>query len=130
MLGKISAQENQVKDGFTKYTYPSGRLSSEGFIKNGKPDGYWKTYYESGILKSEGNRKDAQLDSLWKFYNDEGKLTLTYEYKEGKKQGMKTVYEVETGHIISEEPFVADIRQGKAYYRKINVRYKEVPFAK
>ena len=76
MLGKISAQENQVKDGFTKYTYPSGRLSSEGFIKNGKPDGYWKTYYESGVLKSEGNRKDAQLDSLWKFYNEEGKLTL------------------------------------------------------
>jgi hypothetical protein len=30
MLGKICAQENQVKDGFTKYTYPSGRLSSEG----------------------------------------------------------------------------------------------------
>ena len=130
MLGKICAQENQVKDGFTKYTYPSGRLSSEGFIKNGKPDGYWKTYYESGVLKSEGNRKDAQLDSLWKFYNEEGKLTLTYEYKEGKKQGMKTVYDVETGHIVSEEPFVADTRQGKAYYRKNNVRYKEVPFDK
>ena len=124
----LNAQE--IKDGFTKYTYPSGRISSEGFIKNGKPDGYWKTYYESGIIKSEGNRKEAQLDSLWKFYNEDGKLTLSYEYKEGKKQGIKTVYDVETGHIISEEPFVSDIRQGTAFYRKENIRFKEVPFDK
>ena len=126
----VQAQDKDVKDGFTRYTYPNGRVSSEGFIKNGKPDGYWKTYYENGILKSEGNRKESQLDSLWKFYNEEGKLTLSYEYKEGKKQGIKTVYDAETGHIVSEEAFISDIRQGIAYYRKENIRYNEVHFDK
>ena len=124
VFSDLYAQEKEVKDGFTKYTYPSGRLSSEGYIKNGKPDGYWKTYYENGTIKSEGNRKDAQLDSLWKFYNEDGKLTLSYEYKEGKKQGIKTVYDAESGHIISEESFVSDTRQGMAYFRKENVRYE------
>ena len=59
----VNAQEKEVKDGFTKYTYSSGKVSSEGFIKNGKPDGYWKTYYENGIIKyfSENNRR------LWVF---------------------------------------------------------------
>lgn len=124
----LQAQNNVINDGFKQYTYPNGKVSSEGFIKNGKPDGYWKNYYENGILKSEGNRKNNELDSLWKFYNEEGKLTLTYEYKQGKKNGYKTVYDTESHNKISEEPFVNDTRQGMAYYYKDNYRYKEIPF--
>ncbi len=124
----LRAQEDKSQDGFMQYKYPSGRVSSEGYIKNGKPDGYWKTFYENGIIKSEGNRKNAQLDSLWKFYNEEGKLSLSYEYIDGKKNGIKTVYDTETGFIISEDTFKDDVRNGITYFRKENIRYKEIPF--
>ena len=128
-INNSTAQTTEaVKDGFTKFYYPNGMVSSEGNMKEGKPDGYWKTYYENGILKSEGNRENGQLDSLWKFYNELGKLSLTYVYKEGKKSGLKTVYDVETGFKVSEEPFIDDVRQGLAYYWKGDYRYKEVPF--
>ena len=38
----VTAQQNeQLKDGFQQFRYPNGNISSEGFIRNGKPDGYW-----------------------------------------------------------------------------------------
>lgn len=126
----LAQDEKVVTEGFNSYYYPNGKISSEGYIKNGKPDGYWKNYYENGKIKSEGNRKNAQLDSLWKFYNEEGKLSLSYVYAEGKKNGIKTVYDTETKQIISEENFTNDARQGISYYFKEGVKYKEVPFEK
>ena len=61
-----SAQDTITKDGFQKFYYQNGVLSSEGTMRSGKPDGYWKSYYENGKLKSEGNRKNFELDSLWR----------------------------------------------------------------
>ena len=48
-----SAQKNEtvVKNAYQKFTYPNGKPSSEGIIRDGKPDGYWKSYYEDGKLK-------------------------------------------------------------------------------
>jgi len=77
---------NQNPNGYNKFYYPNGKLSSEGPMRDGKPDGYWKTYHTNGNIKSEGNRKDFQLDSTWKFYNDKGKITYEYTYKEQRKQ--------------------------------------------
>src|ERR1700757_3435543 len=91
-LVTVSALAQQTKEGYNKLYYPSGKLASEGTIRNGKPDGYWKSYYESGKIKSEGNRKDFKLDSLWKFYNQKGLLYLMYTYKSGKKNGFKYTY--------------------------------------
>ena len=56
---------------YVKYTYPSGVVSSEGNMVNGKPDGYWKTYYPDGGLKTEGNRMNFKLDSTWFFYRED-----------------------------------------------------------
>jgi len=39
---------------YKKFFYPSGQLSSEGTLLDGKPDGLWKSYYPNGIVKSEG----------------------------------------------------------------------------
>ena len=57
-------------NGYNKFYYDDGSISSEGTMRNGKPDGYWKNYYSDSILKSEGNRKEYLLDSLWKFYDE------------------------------------------------------------
>lgn len=98
---------------YTKFYYENGIVSSEGFIKNGKPDGYWKTFNEKGILISEGNRKNFELDSVWKFYGETGILTMEIHYKHGKKNGIRKSYlEKET----IEESYKEDIKQGFTSY--------------
>lgn len=111
-----SAQEEQlntVTDGFVKFYYPGGQLSSEGTMRAGKPDGYWKTYYQNGVLKSEGNRKNFLLDSVWKFYDDSAKLLVSITYAADKKNGLRTTYR--QGEMTTES-FVNDIKQGPSTY--------------
>ena len=67
--------QNINPNGYNKFYYDNGKISSEGKMNNGKPDGYWKTYLPNGKMKSEGNRKNFLLDSAWKFYDDNGILT-------------------------------------------------------
>lgn len=110
---ELHAQETVNPDGYQKFYYENGVLSSEGYIKNGQPDGYWKTYYENGKIKSEGNRRDFKLDSTWVFYDDSGKVALKINYLEGKKNGIRKTYHEDE---ICEENFVDDIKQGYTYY--------------
>jgi antitoxin component YwqK of YwqJK toxin-antitoxin module len=112
-----------TKDGYTKFYYSNGKVSSEGTIRNGKPDGYWKSYYEDGKIKSEGNRKDFVLDSTWKFYNHKGLMYLSYTYKAGRKYGPRLTYaplakDSSQGTLTANENFVNDTLQGNAYYYK------------
>lgn len=104
-------------NGYNKFYYENGVLSSEGNMKDGKPDGYWKNYYKNGKLKIEGNRKNFLLDTLWKFYSENGRLTKTINYKEGKKDGYVCTYDT-AEKLITREVFVNDIKQGisKSYY--------------
>jgi antitoxin component YwqK of YwqJK toxin-antitoxin module len=126
----VFGQKNDtvVKDGYQKFLYPGGKLSSEGLIREGKPDGYWKSYYENGNLKSEGNRKDFELDSIWKFYNEDGKLILGISYLKGKKNGLKVSYlDKET----IKENYKNDIKDGYTRYYYQNGKLKaEIPFVK
>ena len=118
-----SALSQKVQDSYTKLYTASGKLSSEGTIRNGKPDGYWKTYYEDGKIKSEGNRKNFQLDSTWKFYNANGLMYVAYNYSNDKKNGYKLTYTADLkdstkGVLSAKENFVRDTLQGNAYYYK------------
>lgn len=126
----LKSQKNDTvaKDGFRQFFYPSGKLSSEGSLRSGKPDGYWKSYYENGKMKSEGNRKDFDLDSLWKFYNEDGKLILEINYKKGRKNGLRTSYlDKET----IRENYKNDIKDGFTTYYYPDGKIKlEVPFSK
>ncbi|HTL81465.1 MAG TPA: toxin-antitoxin system YwqK family antitoxin [Bacteroidia bacterium] len=132
LAGKLSFSQNGTEpvnpNGYNKFYYDNGKLSSEGMMRDGKPDGYWKTYYENGKIKSEGNRKDFQLDSTWKFYTDKGKLQFEYTYANGKKNGPLRTYD-EQGRLILEETFINNMKQGpeKTFYTsgKLN---KETPF--
>lgn len=122
------SQDTISDNGFQRFYYSSGIVSSEGTLKNGKPDGYWKAFYENGKLKSEGNRKDFELDSLWKFYNEEGKLILEVIYRKGKKNGEKVTY---LEKEIIRENFRDDVKDGytKSYYPDGKIK-SEIPFIK
>lgn len=130
-------QQNVNPNGYNKFYYENGNISSEGMMRDGKPDGYWKTYSPNGKRKSEGNRKDFELDSLWKFYSADGKLQTEINYKKGKKDGMKHLWSDE-GFIVSEESFSADAKQGISllYYSPDDTTQKKgklkmkIPFEK
>ena len=100
-------------DTSTKFYYKDGSLSSEGYLRNGKPDGYWKTYYQSGNLKSEGNRKYFQLDSLWIFYDKSGVINKEISYKEGIRDGDEVHYK--QGSKYESIPYKKNIKEGKTF---------------
>jgi len=117
-----------IHNGYQKFYYKSGVISSEGIMKNGQPDGYWKSYYENGKLKSEGNRKNFELDSLWIFYNEKEQRILDVNYRDGKKNGIKTTY-LEKEMI--REMFKNDIKDGfTSYYYPDGKLKMEIPFVK
>src|SRR6185312_12461861 len=123
----------QAKEGYNKLYYPSGKLASEGTIRNGKPDGYWKSYYENGKLKSEGNRKEFKLDSLWKFYNAKGLMSESREYANDKKNGYRCTYEPSAkdstvGVLVTKEFFRNDTLQGTAYFYRKGKLHQTIPY--
>ena len=79
----LDAQEIN-SNGFNRFFYPNGQVSSEGLMRDGKPDGYWKTYYVTGIIKSEGKRANHLLDSIWVFYNQVGDTLEKINYIYGQ----------------------------------------------
>jgi antitoxin component YwqK of YwqJK toxin-antitoxin module len=121
-----NAQQEINPNGYNKFYYEDGQVSSEGTMRDGKPDGYWKTYYKNGMLKSEGNRENFELDSIWTFYSDSGKVAVQITYLEGRKNGIRrTFHENE----IVEENFVDDVKQGTTmYYYPNGTLWKEINF--
>src|SRR5687768_10347764 len=85
IFATASLAQKTNPNGYNKFFYENGKISSEGYLKNGKPDGYWKNYFPNGKIKIEGNRKNFELDSIWKFYDEKGHLTKTISYKKGEK---------------------------------------------
>ncbi|MBQ7490351.1 MAG: hypothetical protein IJT51_07545 [Bacteroidales bacterium] len=92
---KVAAQDSINPNGYNRFRYPNGQISSEGWLKDGKPEGWWKSYNENGTLVSEGNRINHLLDSTWTFYNNDGAKTLVINYKKGKKNGERIQYSAE-----------------------------------
>ena len=123
------AQE-KLQDGFKKFYYENGQISSEGKIKNGLPDGFWTSYYPTGLIKSEGNRNNNLLDSTWTFYNKYGDLKTKIEYVLNKKNGLKTSYS-DSCNIIIEENYENDIKQNLTtfyYDTEGKIKWKELYF--
>ena len=128
VFSSLNAQDTARQDGYKKFFYPDGKISSEGLLKDGRPDGFWKAYYQNGSLKSEGYRKNFELDSLWRFYAETGKLTLEINYRSGKKNGIRTSY---LDKEIIRENFVNDIKDGYTrYYYPDGKLKQEIPFVK
>ncbi len=120
--------QTDIRGEYTYFYYPNGQISSEGYIREGKPDGFWKTYYVSGILKSEGLRSNFELDSTWVFYNQKAEITEKIDYKFGKKNGYSFTYNYDKfpeGIVIAKELYLNDQKQGKALYYYPNGSLKE-----
>ncbi len=122
--------QGKLKDGYKKFYYSNGQISSEGLVKNGLPEGYWVSYYPNGIIKSEGNRKQSLLDSTWTFYSELGNIQSKIQYKKGKKNGLKITYS-DSCNIILKENFNNDIKHGTdTHYYDVKglKKWKTVPF--
>ena len=123
-----------VEDGPVKIYYPNGQVSSEGFVKDGKPDGYWKTYYVTGILKSEGKRTNFLLDSTWNFFNHSGDLVEVINYQFGRRSGYTYTYDYNNPDLpgkktlVAKELYINDKREGESYYYYNTGELKEVVF--
>ncbi len=114
---------------FMQFRYENGMISSEGWMKDGKPDGYWKTYYQDGGLKSEGNRKNFQLDSTWKFYREDSTLERSVTYYEDLRNGVEQLFNGK-GKLIEEFINVNGVRNGEGkYYYDTGELKKVVMFA-
>ncbi len=116
----LKAQEVNT-NGFNRFFYPNGQVSSEGIMRDGKPDGYWRAYYVTGIIKSEGKRLNHFLDSIWIFYNRVGDTLEKINYKYGKRNGYYLTYKYDDknfkeGYIYSKELYLNDLKDGKAFY--------------
>lgn len=122
LMGSDAFAQLDVENGPVKIYYPNGQVSSEGFVKNGKPDGMWKTYYVTGVLKSEGKRTNFLLDSTWNFYNQAGELVEVINYQLGKRSGYTYKYVYDNPEapgqatLIAQELYVNDKKEGTSYY--------------
>jgi antitoxin component YwqK of YwqJK toxin-antitoxin module len=118
LFAQVYIAQTNDPNGYNKFYYDNGKISSEGFMKDGKPNGYWKNYYKTGKLKIEGNRKNFLLDSLWKFYDEKGKINKSIYYKDGKKNGLTIMYDTSQKVTIMES-YVDDIKEGfiRTFYK-------------
>ncbi len=126
-----SAQKNKINpNGYNKFFYENGKISSEGNFTNGKPTGLWKSYYPSGILKTEGTRKNDKLDSLWKFYDETGNITQAINYRAGLRNGFYYTYKFNEktakNELFSKALFLNDDKFGKTYYYYPDNKIKSV----
>jgi len=123
----FSAELMAQADGvvFTQFKHRNGVVSSEGYLRNGKPDGYWKTFNEQGQLVSEGNRENFLLDGVWKFYSN-GELTSEITYKAGKRNGLTRIF---TDRETIVTPYVDDFVSGlrEIFYISGNIKQR-TPF--
>lgn len=116
-LSGLNAQDSIPGMTFKRFYFPGGTVSSEGYLRDGKPDGYWKSFYEDGTTRIEGNRKDFELDGTWKFYDENGQISLSIDYVQGLKEGKRITY---GKNERMEENFIADVKQGwtTVYYNE------------
>ena len=116
------AQNKTNPNGYNKFYYGNGNISSEGYMREGKPDGYWKTYFVNGQIQAEGNRKFFMLDSTWVFYNLDGDTLKKINYHQDKKNGYFYTYKYEKtdtgkiGGLYSKELYINGKREGLSYY--------------
>jgi antitoxin component YwqK of YwqJK toxin-antitoxin module len=114
-----ATDESGKKQGPWIKKYPNGNTMYEGTFKNDKPVGIFKRYSEEGILQSELNYSATEDKAYAVFYHPDGKKAGEGLYVSHKKEGLWKFYAAAgEGYLISEEYFLADIRNGvtQRYY--------------
>lgn len=123
----VFGQKNKINpNGYNIFYYSNGKISSEGWMKTGKPNGLWKNYYETGTLKSIGKRNFSLLDSTWAFLNEQGDTTDIINYYRDLKSGYHINYkyiktDTDTIKLLQfKELYIENKKTGKSYYYENN----------
>ena len=112
------------------YTFPNGKIASEGCLKKGQPEGVWTAYHENGKVKSKGNRREFLLDGTWNFFDSTGVKLKSIQYESGLKSGWERNF-FSNGKVELEQHYEADLKSGWTYeYNKDGQRIKAIPFRK
>ncbi|GAL87683.1 hypothetical protein MYP_4914 [Sporocytophaga myxococcoides] len=143
---KTSASDLQL---YKKYA-PSGKLTGEGFVKNGLYDSTLTEYYENGAVKTritfrEGKRKgpfsvfdpkgtllqkgfyeNDSLNGMITSYFNSGKIKSTAMYKKGAVDGIVEEY-YQSGKVRSEITYQDNKKNGiaKTFYENGNPETEE-----
>lgn len=82
---------NDQKSGPTKEYHKNGKLSFEGYAKNGELQGPFKSYNENGRLLAEGHMQNGQVNGEVKTYTEAGELEGLEYFRNGSRNG-KAIY--------------------------------------
>ncbi|MHC4499773.1 MAG: toxin-antitoxin system YwqK family antitoxin, partial [Planctomycetota bacterium] len=93
-----------------KFYYPSGKLWSERYYKQGVPHGRHREWHENGVLASEVYLKDGVPDGIGRQWDENGDLIVEYEIKNGT--GIQKVWIGNQG-IWAETSWVNGTRTGR-----------------
>ncbi len=91
--GFISAQNIEPKHEVvgemvkSTYYYENGKVSQEGFYKDGKVHGKWISYDESGNKKAIGEYTDGAKTGKWFFWNNA--ILSEVDYSESRIAAVK-----------------------------------------
>lgn len=94
------------------YYFPTGKLFSEEFYKDGKLEGVVKNYYANGKVTEEVYYKNGQKNGISKKYADDGILLEEVNYLNGKREGEAKYFDLK-GNLKEKGIFKADKRFGK-----------------
>jgi antitoxin component YwqK of YwqJK toxin-antitoxin module len=85
---KIKPQHEIIGDVIkSTYFFDSGKVSQEGFYKNGKVDGQWIAYDENGAKKSIGTFENGIKTGKWFFWNNN--MLNEVDYSESRITNVK-----------------------------------------
>ena len=97
---------------FTQFFYPSGKVSSEGCLVEGKAEGVWVSFFESGQTKSKGNYLNNKLQGVWFFYFESGQKEKELSYSNDQKNGIEKSFS-EEGILLIQTNWVNNIKDGE-----------------
>lgn len=70
------------------YYYPSGQISQQFEVENGKRNGNAVGYYENGKIESKGVFEDGVADGPFSYYYENGATKIQGEFRKGLKWGL------------------------------------------
>ncbi|MFC4095171.1 toxin-antitoxin system YwqK family antitoxin [Euzebyella saccharophila] len=78
---------------YTRTFFDSGKIKSEGWLKNGIKTAFWKMYHKNGKVASEGHFKNNRKSKYWHYFNEQGQLVQEGHYAYGKKNNWWLFYD-------------------------------------
>lgn len=88
---------------YVKNYFDSGKIKSEGWLKNNQKTDYWFYYYENGNKKEEGHYTNNKKIKWWVFYDINQEIEKKCMFENDKMNGFCIIYS--KGKIIRGEKF-------------------------